>query len=495
MISASKHIFLHLLLQGRTLSCFGHLLTGASVLSPASQPYFNRQGGKQTKRGGKMVEVSRLKAKATRRALESRGLAVPRNQKPVLRGYLYKQEVDNSETAPKIHHWERVFCVLYDAVLAYYRSKEAAENASKAIDLITLSGDFLVRKVKPASKSAKPSKYKDKDDRIDKHKKEMFLLTDLEHTNHYFATSSADVKSKWVERLQGVFATHQEKQQNKRVKTKRKQAYKAQVAMLRSLAQSTSLSTGPGSGYQKRKSKPYVEGLGMTTKERRQLNEFNEEKEKDLENLYLLKEGWKEEALMLRQQLNEAGGKHQKKKKQLLEYSQSVRKLVNHSDLQALEAEKQKLKVKELKRRLRTLKVGEAEAVLRSSSSDHSLDNIGEGDSTEVDYSHYLSETDSDVDRHGFLESERNKKQVAVSGSETSTDITSRRFGSRSSQSRSSICRGREKRKGTSHCNRSSASSRSLSSCNRFKFISSERRAERLAKPDKEHRRRAYYYS
>lgn len=281
------------------------------------------------------------KRRRTKKVLNSNGLAIPRDARPILRGYLYKQEVESSDSPPRMSKWEKVFCVLYKSLLAFYRTKEQAiSKPSRTLDILKIDEDFIVRKVKAAAKSSKPSKYKDKNDKINKSRKEMFLITDLEHTNHYYATSSVDVKTKWVEKFLIVIGEHQVANQSKMNKLRRQKAEKERFRLF------------------KNKKAVGVVGSGLSRKEKHQLNSYNSEIQRTKEDLEMLKQGWKDEALRLRRDLEVLKGKNRDKSEDLTKSVKSVSKLVTEleiggqeKELQAFESRRQRKELESLKER------------------------------------------------------------------------------------------------------------------------------------------------
>mmetsp|Transcript_8297 Transcript_8297/g.10796 ORF Transcript_8297/g.10796 Transcript_8297/m.10796 type:complete len:223 (-) Transcript_8297:1598-2266(-) len=208
-------------------------------------------------------------SKSERRRLELKGLAVPKDEKALLKGRVYKQEMDNSEERPQTKRWEKVHCALYENAIVYYRDRDA----TKPLDIISLNEDFLVRKVKGKLEATINGSGRKE---IEKELNHIFLLTDFEHINHYFGINSASAKNRWVEKLNEIIGRHQKKAAKAEANRKRRVAFRELQRI----------------GYTKTN---FIEGTGMSRSEIRQVAKLSRELQNeydDREYIQHYKQDW-----------------------------------------------------------------------------------------------------------------------------------------------------------------------------------------------------------
>eukprot|EP00924_Labyrinthula_sp_SR-Ha-C_P011001 snap_masked-scaffold_33-processed-gene-2.22-mRNA-1 protein AED:0.05 eAED:0.05 QI:0/-1/0/1/-1/1/1/0/302 len=273
---------------------------------------------------------------------QNKGLAIPKNENPIVRGYIYKQEVNSSESRPKVSKWEKVFCSLYTNVLVYYRTKES----SKPLDMLSLDADFLLKKVR----------IDDDNKKLSFKKKYLFLLTDLEHVHHYFAVGTSALRVKWVETIQNVLNFHYKSKKDTERSKKLQKSYKEQIRALKEVSRVN------GQGRHRRGQVGYIQGLGMERSERKLFDEENERLISSIEDLELRKDGWKEEALRLRKEVEEL--KRFKKKevsareldrKHFRKFADEIEKSGYERDLCKVKEYEQKSKIRELRKKIRDM--------------------------------------------------------------------------------------------------------------------------------------------
>jgi len=283
-----------------------------------------------------------LASKVLRKKMEAKGLAVPKGEKALLKGRVYKQEMEHSEERPTASRWERIHCALYETALVYYRDKDS----KKPLDIVTLNEDFLIRKVKTSSSSSSQSssskskskkRTKKRSDKKIKDLSHLFLVTDLEHVNHYFGTNGADAKNRWVEKLTEVITRHQKKAEKREASKKRKSAFQKLHTY----------------GYSKSHG---IEGTGMSKAELRRVGKLNSDISREVEDIKLMRDSWREEALRLRKLYEDEQRRVKKERKTAKNSGKRLNDMMDELQVRGYEREIQAMSTIDHKRELKRLK-------------------------------------------------------------------------------------------------------------------------------------------
>lgn len=102
-----------------------------------------------------------------------------------------------------------------------------------------------------------------------------------------------------------------------------------------------------------------IDGTRLSKRELKELDRLNDEHEQDLQDVELMRDSWKQEALVAKERLEEQKKRRKREKKRLKKAEKRLHLLLEEMNIrghereyQALEAEKQRKKLKKMKRRL-----------------------------------------------------------------------------------------------------------------------------------------------